>query len=202
MRHRKHNHQLGRKKEHRIATMAALSTALITHGRIKTTLAKAKALRPFAERLVTLAKKGGLANRRLAASRIRSPEAVKKLFDERASEFTDRNGGYTRIYKLGNARIGDAAEMALIEFVPANDPGYSSSRRKGKGKGAKKSAAKAGPTPAKEGEEAGKEESATATAVAEEEPKAEAAEPAAEATGSEDAAPEKPEAEGGEAEKK
>lgn len=134
MRHHKHKNQLGVKKEHRVALMANLAAALIREGRIKTTLKKAKALRPFAEQLITLAKKGGIPNRRLAMSRVRDPAAISMLFGERVGEFTNRNGGYTRIYKLGAQRLGDAAEMALIEFVSANDPGYSSRKRGVKGK--------------------------------------------------------------------
>jgi large subunit ribosomal protein L17 len=129
MRHHKHKNQLGVKKEHRVALMANLAAALIREGRIKTTLKKAKALRPFAEQLITLAKKGGIPNRRLAMSRVRDPAAISTLFDERVSQFTNRNGGYTRIYKLGPHRLGDAAEMALIEFVSADDPGYGSRKR-------------------------------------------------------------------------
>ena len=112
--------------------MGNLSVALITHGRIQTTLTKAKALRPFIEKIITFAKKAEAANdtarklhyRRLAISRVRDKKAVAKLFDERASEFTERNGGYTRIYKVGQ-RVGDAAEMALIELIDGNDEGYS-----------------------------------------------------------------------------
>jgi|SRR5690625_1176664 len=130
MRHQKHKNQLGVKKEHRAALMANLAAALIREGRIQTTLKKAKALRPFAERLVTLAKRGTLADRRLAMSRIRDAEAVQMLFNEQVGEFANRAGGYTRIYKLGIPRRGDAAEMALIEWVKADDVGYRSSRRK------------------------------------------------------------------------
>ena len=123
--------------------MGNLSVALITHGRIQTTLTKAKALRPFIEKIITFAKKAEAANdtarklhyRRLAISRVRDKKAVAKLFDERASEFTERNGGYTRIYKVGQ-RVGDAAEMALIELIDGNDEGYSK-------KPAKKAAKKA-----------------------------------------------------------
>jgi large subunit ribosomal protein L17 len=147
MRHHKHKNQLGVKKEHRVALMANLAAALIREGRIKTTLKKAKALRPFAEQLITLAKKGGIPNRRLAMSRVRDPAAISKLFDERVEGFAKRNGGYTRIYKLGPQRLGDAAEMALIEFVSADDLGYASRRRRVKGKkseaGAKAAAAAA-----------------------------------------------------------
>lgn len=130
MRHQKHKNQLGVKKEHRAALMANLASALIREGRIQTTLKKAKALRPFAERLVTLAKRGTLADRRLAMSRIRDAEAVQMLFNEQVGEFTNRAGGYTRIYKLAIPRRGDATEMALIEWVKADDVGYRSSKRK------------------------------------------------------------------------
>lgn len=129
MRHLKHRNQLGVKKEHRTALVANLASALIKEGRITTTLKKAKALRPFAEKLVTLAKKGTLHHRRLAVARIRDREAVRVLFDEKVEDFRSRNGGYTRIYKIGT-RIGDAAEMALIEWVGADDSGHRSTRRK------------------------------------------------------------------------
>jgi large subunit ribosomal protein L17 len=118
-----------------------LSVALITHGRIKTTLTKAKALRPFIEKVITLAKKAEAANdsarklhfRRLAIARVRDKQAVAKLFDELVSEFTERNGGYTRIYKLGQ-RIGDAAEVGMIELIDGNDEGYSKKPAKKAGK--------------------------------------------------------------------
>ncbi len=128
MRHLKHRHQLGVKKAHRLALMANLGCALIVEGRIKTTLAKAKALRPFVEKLITLAKSGILNDRRIAFSRLRNKEAVQILFNEKSSEFKDRQGGYTRIYKIGR-RTGDAAEMALIELIPAADEGYPKRRR-------------------------------------------------------------------------
>jgi large subunit ribosomal protein L17 len=130
MRHLKHRHQLGRKKEHRQALMANLAQALLKHDRIQTTLPKAKALRPFVEKIITLAKRAqgatperALFLRRLAISKVRDKAIVKELFDNKVSEFTDRPGGYTRIYKLGN-RIGDAAEMAVIQLIPASDEGY------------------------------------------------------------------------------
>lgn len=161
MRHQKHTNQLGVKKEHREALMANLASALINEGRIQTTLKKAKALRPFAERLVTLAKKGGLANRRLAMARVRNENAVTKLFNERVGDFTKRNGGYTRIYKLGNQRRGDAAEMALIEWVGAEDQGYRSTKRKTKGKVSAPAAEKA-PAPAEKEPEPAPEAEAAA----------------------------------------
>lgn len=130
MRHRKHRNQLGVKKEHREALLANLSTALIQHGRIKTTLKKAKALRPFVEKVITLAKKGTLADRRIAIARVRDVHIVHELFEEKVEQFKERSGGYTRIYKIGTRR-GDAAEMALIELIDADDEGYA---KKGKPK--------------------------------------------------------------------
>lgn len=125
MRHRKHNHLLGVKTAHRISLIANLSCSLIENGRITTTLAKARALRPSIEKVITLAKKAHIASdaaqkvhyRRLAIARIRNKKAVKKLFDELVEQFVNRNGGYTRIYKLAMPRLGDAADMAIIEFV-------------------------------------------------------------------------------------
>jgi large subunit ribosomal protein L17 len=125
MRHRKHNHLLGVKTAHRISLLANLSCSLIENGRIKTTLAKARALRPTIEKVITLAKKAHVASdaaqkvhyRRLAIARLRNKKAVKKLFDELVEQFANRNGGYTRIYKLAMPRLGDAADMAIIEFV-------------------------------------------------------------------------------------
>ena len=125
MRHRKHNHQLGVKTAHRKSMLANLCCSLIENGRIKTTLARARALRPTIEKIITLAKKAHLSQdsaqkihyRRLAISKLRSKSAAKKLFDELVEQFTKREGGYTRIYKLALPRLGDASEMALIEFV-------------------------------------------------------------------------------------
>lgn len=125
MRHRKHNHQLGVKTAHRTSMLANLCCSLIENGRIKTTLARARALRPTIEKIITLAKKAHFAQdtakkvhfRRLAISRLRSTSATKKLFDELVEQFANREGGYTRIYKLAIPRLGDASEMALIEFV-------------------------------------------------------------------------------------
>lgn len=141
MRHRKHRNSLGVTKEHREALLANLSTALIQHGRIKTTLKKAKALRPFVEKVITLAKKGTLHDRRIAISRVRDVGAVHELFEEKAEQFANRTGGYTRIYKIGTRR-GDAAEMALIELINADDEGYGK-KNKPKAKKAEKPAAEA-----------------------------------------------------------
>ncbi|WP_345786104.1 50S ribosomal protein L17 [Rubellicoccus peritrichatus] len=156
MRHRTQRHQLGVKKEHRESMMANLAASLFRHGRIETTLAKAKALRPFAEKIITLAKRAAATEdaakklhfRRLAIARVRDKDAVKQLFDERTSEFTNREGGYCRIYKLG-PRIGDAADMALIELVSGDDEGYAKTKRKAKPAAKKKTAAKKN-APAKE----------------------------------------------------
>ena len=140
MRHSKHKHLLGVKSAHRLSLMANMCCALIENGRIRTTLAKAKALRPSIEKIITLAKKAHLSEdsakkvhyRRLAIARIRNKKSVQKLFDELAEDFVNRTGGYTRIYKLAIPRLGDAADMAIIEFVKASDKGYG--KRKGSGK--------------------------------------------------------------------
>jgi large subunit ribosomal protein L17 len=137
MRHNKHHASLGVTREHRESMLSNMAASLITHGRIKTTLTKAKALRPFIEKVITKAKqaaaktekKDALHLRRLALSDVRDETAVTLLFNEKYKEFTNRNGGYTRIYKLG-CRVSDAAEMALIEFVKADDTGYKKTRRK------------------------------------------------------------------------
>jgi large subunit ribosomal protein L17 len=154
MRHNKHHASLGVTREHRAAMLSNLGAALIRHGRIQTTLTKAKALRPFIEKIITKAKKAAVAAekkdaihlRRLALTDIRDESAVTLLFNEKVKQFEKRSGGYTRIYKLGPQRIGDAAEMALIEFVAAEDQGYSKSR--GKKKSARKAAKPVAPAEA------------------------------------------------------
>ncbi|HEY6111274.1 MAG TPA: 50S ribosomal protein L17 [Chthoniobacterales bacterium] len=118
MRHQKKTLKLGRTAEHRKALLANQVCSLIEHRRIKTTLAKAKAVRPLAERMVTLGKNGSLHARRNALSILRHKDAVKKLFDEIAPASTERNGGYTRIIRLGQ-RKSDAAAMAFLEWVDA-----------------------------------------------------------------------------------
>jgi large subunit ribosomal protein L17 len=118
MRHRKKTIKLGRTAEHRKALLANQVCSLIEHQRIKTTLAKAKAVRPLAEKMVTLGKKGTLHARRTALAVLRQRDAVKKLFDDIAPRSTSRNGGYTRIVKLG-ARKSDSAPIAFIEWVDA-----------------------------------------------------------------------------------
>lgn len=116
MRHRKKGRQLSRTRSHRKATLRNLATSLFQHGRIETTTAKAKELRPFAERLITLARRGDVHSRRLAATKIQDRQVLGKLFDDIAPRYAERPGGYTRVLKLGN-RKGDAAEMSLIELV-------------------------------------------------------------------------------------
>ena len=116
MRHGKAGKKLGRDSAHRKALYSNLAGALITHGRIETTEAKAKAVKPFAEKMVTLGKRGDLHARRLAMADLRSNDVVHKLFSDVAPRFTEREGGYTRIVKLG-PRQGDAAPMAILEFV-------------------------------------------------------------------------------------
>jgi large subunit ribosomal protein L17 len=153
MRHNKHHASLGVTREHRKAMLSNMGASLIKHGRIETTLVKAKALRPFIEKVITKAKKAAAAAvkadalhlRRMALKDIRDEGAVTLLFNEKAAQFAKRSGGYTRIYKLGPQRIGDAAEMALIEFVAADDQGYKKPK-KGAKKG--KKAAKADAAPA------------------------------------------------------
>ena len=121
MRHRNKTVKLQRKKSHRDALLKNLCKSLIEHHRIKTTLAKAKALRPVVEKLLTLGKKNTLHARRLAFAKLRSETLVKKLFDELAVASATRAGGYTRITKLGQ-RMSDSAPMAFIEWVDAFVP--------------------------------------------------------------------------------
>ena len=116
MRHGISQRKLSRKSGHRKALFRNMAAALIKHEQIHTTLPKAKELRPYVEKLITLAKRGGLSNRRLAASRLLDPAQEKKLFDTLAERYKDRDGGYTRIIKAG-FRESDAAQMAIIEFV-------------------------------------------------------------------------------------
>jgi len=116
MRHRKHHGSLGLPTGHRRALLANLATALITHGRIETTQAKARAVRPYIEKLITLGKAGDLHSRRQALAKLRHRPVVDRLFNDVAAAYSDRPGGYTRIIKTG-FRVGDAAPMALIELV-------------------------------------------------------------------------------------
>jgi large subunit ribosomal protein L17 len=116
MRHHRSGRKLGRDASHRKAMYANLASALIEHGRIKTTVAKAKEVRPVAEQMITLGRRGDVAARRHALKFLRSQDIVHKLFTEVAPRFADRPGGYSRIVRLG-PRQGDAAEMAYLELV-------------------------------------------------------------------------------------
>jgi large subunit ribosomal protein L17 len=133
MRHRKKTIKLGRTAEHRRALLANQVCALIQHQRIKTTLAKAKAVRPLAERMVTLGKSGSIHARRTALAVLRQKSAVKKLFDDISQRSAERNGGYTRIVKLG-ARKSDSARMAFIEWVDAEQVAEEKPRKEKKAK--------------------------------------------------------------------
>jgi large subunit ribosomal protein L17 len=116
LRHHKSGRKLGRDASHRKALYANLTSALIEHGRIKTTVAKAKEVRPVAEQMITLGRRGGVHARRQALKFLRSQDVVHKLFSEVGPRFADRDGGYSRIVRIG-PRLGDAAEMAYLELV-------------------------------------------------------------------------------------
>ncbi|MFT7668594.1 MAG: large subunit ribosomal protein L17 [Planctomycetota bacterium] len=117
MRHRVAGAKLGRTASHRTAMKRNMASSLIEHERITTTLVKAKAIRPYLEKIITLAKKDSVHNRRNAFATLRNKEAVTKLFDTLGPRFSERPGGYLRILKLGKPRLGDAAPRAIIEFV-------------------------------------------------------------------------------------
>lgn len=177
MRHRKKIHKLGRSKSHREATLRNIARAMIEHHQIKTTLAKAKAARSFVERLITYGKKDTVAARRLAFKFLQNHQLVKVLFDEIAPTFADRNGGYTRIIKLGH-RQGDGAELAILQLV-----GFEENVVEEKKKSAKKTKAAPKKSEAKKGapekvaeEEAAKAEPAEAPEEKPAEEKSEAAE--------------------------
>ncbi|MCB9837926.1 MAG: 50S ribosomal protein L17 [Phycisphaeraceae bacterium] len=142
MRHRRAGHKLGRTSTHRTATLRNLAAGLIEHGQITTTVHKAKAVQPFVEKLITLAKRGDLHSRRLVIARLRDrvmtgdesavernrygelrkgPKLIKHLFEEVAPRFADRPGGYTRIVKLGKKRIGDKAELCVLQLCGDED---------------------------------------------------------------------------------
>ena len=116
MRHRVGGRKLQRTSAHHLALFRNMSAALIKHEQITTTVAKAKELRPYIEKLITLAKKGGLSNRRLAHAKLLDDAQLIKLFDVIAARYADRNGGYTRVIKAG-IRLSDASPMVIIEFV-------------------------------------------------------------------------------------
>ncbi len=116
MRHGDKVKNLSRTYSHRKALLKNLAISLFKYESIKTTLAKAKALRPYAEKLITKAKKDSVSSRRIVFSKLRKKDIVKKLFEDIAQRYKNRNGGYTRIYRLGH-RAGDGSEMAIIELV-------------------------------------------------------------------------------------
>ncbi len=116
MRHRKHHGSLGLVSSHRRALLANMAASLITHGRIETTQAKARAVGPYVEKLITLGKRGDLHARRQVLAKLNHRDVVDRLFNDVAPVFAERAGGYTRIIKTRN-RVGDAAPMAIIEFV-------------------------------------------------------------------------------------
>jgi large subunit ribosomal protein L17 len=139
--------RLGGSSSHQKAILANLATALFEHGRIKTTETKARALRPYAEKLITHAKKGALHNRREVLKKIRDKDVVHSLFAEIGPFYADRNGGYTRIIKV-EARKGDNAPMAVIELV--QEKTVTSEAERARRTGVSKAAAKAAPKPAPE----------------------------------------------------
>jgi large subunit ribosomal protein L17 len=143
MRHRKSLRKLGRNSAHRMSLLRNLSTSLFDKERISTTLPKAKELRPFAERLITLARRDNLQARRRVARSIQNRAVVKKLFDTLGPRFAQRNGGYSRILKLG-WREGDGAEMAIVELL-GSEPVFDKGDKKKAAKRAKKAAPAAAP---------------------------------------------------------
>ena len=175
MRHRIDQRKLGRTTEHRIAMLRNQAVSLFRHDRIKTTVEKAKELRRFAEKLITLAKKDTLHARRLAAKDVQDPEVLRKLFATLGPLYAQRPGGYTRIIKLG-FRKGDGAQLALIELVD-REPKVEEKPAKGK---AKKAAAKEAPAPEAKGGARKKAAAPKKAASKKEAPKPEAAEAKAE----------------------
>ena len=141
MRHRKHTFKIGRSGAHRKAMLANQVCSLITEGEIKTTVVKAKETRRLADKMVTLGKKGDLHHRRLAISKLRDKSAVAQLFSEVAPKFANRDGGYTRIIRLGT-RIGDAAEMCILQWVEAENTPKPSKKKKPTSSDAKKASGK------------------------------------------------------------
>ena len=174
MRHQKKTIKLGRTAEHRKALLANQVCSLIEHQRIKTTLAKAKAVRPLAEHMVTLGKNGSIHARRTALAKLRQKSAVKKLFDDIAPRSAERDGGYTRIVKLG-ARKSDSAPMAFIEWVDSAEvvEEKPAEKKKAKRKEAEPKPQKAEPEAAapKEEEPTVEEEKPAETPAPAEEPK-------------------------------
>src|SRR5881396_3551502 len=175
MRHQKKTLKLGRKAEHRKALLANQVCSLIEHQRIATTLAKAKAVRPLAEKMVTLGKNGSIHARRTALAVLRQKSAVKKLFDDIAQRSAERNGGYTRIVKLG-ARKSDSARMAFIEWVDAEHIAEEKPKKEKKAKRKEPEAKPQQVTPEAEQQPTREEPKAEAPAPKEEKPTAPPAE--------------------------
>ena len=146
MRHNKAVNHLGRKSGHRKALLANMACSLVLHKRITTTTAKAKALKPYLEPLITKSKEDTTHNRRVVFSYLKNKEAVSEIFRTIAPKIADRPGGYLRILKVGN-RQGDAAEMSLIEFVDFNEAALASGKKEAK-KSTRRSRAKKAETPA------------------------------------------------------
>jgi large subunit ribosomal protein L17 len=170
MRHQKKTVKLGRKEGHRKSMIANLVVSLIEHSRIKTTLAKAKAIKPLAEKVITIGKKNTLHARRTAKAVLRQDDAVKKLFAEVAPRSADRKGGYTRIIKLGQ-RLSDASEMAFIEWVDGPVVVETATPEPAKGKkSAAKPKAEAATTEAASAEEAKPAKKPRAKKAAEDQP--------------------------------
>ncbi|MBW6533517.1 MAG: 50S ribosomal protein L17 [Mariniphaga sp.] len=209
MRHNKKFNHLGRQSSHRKAMLANMASSLIESKRISTTVAKAKALRTYVEPLITKAKDDTTHSRRVVFSHLQSKEAVSELFRDVAEKVADRPGGYTRILRTGN-RLGDNAEMCIIELVDYNEAMLSTGeeaakpkRRRSRRGGAKKSESPVAETTKKEKPKA--EKAAPAKVVKEEEPKAEepkAEKPAEETPKAETPAEETPKAEAQEPEVK
>lgn len=155
MRHRKRGRQLGRNTNHRRALFRSLVTSLLEHERIETTEAKAKEIRSFTDRMITLGKQGDLPARRRALGFLRSKAVVSKLFDDVAGRFTGRQGGYTRLIKT-RRRVGDTAVMVAIELVAKRDAAQAQPAKPAAEKGSK--------APAKESSEAGAKASSSEAA--------------------------------------
>ena len=149
MRHNKKFNHLSRKKGHRDALLSNMAISLIMHKRIFTTVAKAKALRVFAEPIITRCKKDDMANRRLVFSYLQNKDAIKELFGPIAEKVADRPGGYLRILKTGH-RLGDNAEICMIEFVDFNESMLEASAGQKKGKATRRSRSKKSAAPAAE----------------------------------------------------
>jgi large subunit ribosomal protein L17 len=170
MRHKKHTFKIGRSGAHRRAMLANMVCSLFDNGEIRTTITKAKEARRLAEKMITRGKKGDLHSRRLAIAKLRNKESVKNLFDVVALRFMDREGGYTRIIRLGR-RIGDAAEICILQLVEDEVP----KKKSKKTKKADKKSAEAAPVEEVKAEEVPVEAAVEETPAAEEEAKAEEA---------------------------